>query len=75
MKTYIACKIIQGEPCSSLDFYNTMLETINRVIDKPRDDEAGYKVVYPDGYISWSRKFAFENSHREILASELELLK
>ena len=27
-------------------------------------DEDGYKVVYPDGYISWSPKSAFEEAYR-----------
>lgn len=30
-----------------------------------RDGEQGYKVVYPDGYVSWCPKGSFEDSYRE----------
>lgn len=31
-----------------------------------KDGKAGYKVVYPDGYVSWSPKDAFEKAYREL---------
>lgn len=65
MKTYVSCKIIQGEPMSEGEFKGSSVGASGR---------SGYKVFYPDGYISWSPTRAFENSHREILASELEML-
>lgn len=52
MKTYIGCKVIRAEP---------------QMNPKKTDvDEAGYKVVYPDGYTSWSPKEAFEAAYREM---------
>ena len=30
-----------------------------------KNDEEGYKVVYEDGYISWSPKAVFEKAYRE----------
>lgn len=57
MKQYIGTKIIQAEP------------KLRRV---PGDNcladggyESGYKVVYPDGYESWSPKDVFEAAYRE----------
>lgn len=29
-----------------------------------KDGVSGYKVVYPDGYVSWSPAEAFENAYR-----------
>ena len=34
----------------------------------------GYKVIYPDGYISWSPKGVFEQAYREVSRGEAELL-
>ena len=31
-----------------------------------KDGQLGYKVVYPDGYISWSPKATFEKAYREL---------
>ena len=43
----------------------------------PRQDhgsEEGYKVFYPDGYISWSPKAVFEQAYREVTQSEKSLM-
>lgn len=53
MKTYIGTKIIQAEPQAKN--YGTT-ET---------HGQPGYKVVYPDGYTSWSPAAAFEEAYRE----------
>lgn len=29
-----------------------------------KEGKSGYKVVYPDGYVSWSPKDAFEKAYR-----------
>jgi len=68
MKTYIGCKIINAEPMS----HNGFLYSQSK--DSVDEDESGYKVVYPDGYESWSPKEVFESAYREILLGELELL-
>lgn len=31
-----------------------------------KDGKAGYKVVYPDGYVSWSPNDVFEKAYREL---------
>lgn len=49
MKQYIGTKIIHAEPSASNSSENA----------KP-----GYKVVYPDGYTSWSPSEAFEEAYR-----------
>lgn len=33
---------------------------------KMKDGKEGYKVVYPDGYVSWSPKDVFEKAYREL---------
>lgn len=51
MKEYIGVKLIQAEP------------ELNSVEPKVRE---GYKVVYSDGYTSWSPKDIFEESYKEV---------
>ena len=51
MDTYIGTKIVQAEP-----------EYRYRSGDHVPD--AGYKVVYPDGYVSWSPDEAFKEAYR-----------
>lgn len=64
MQTYIGCKIIQAEP---------MNEDMGRISDggPPR---SGYRVVYPDGYISWSPKEVFEEAYRPVSPGEKSLI-
>lgn len=40
-----------------------------------RDPKPGYKVMYPDGYISWSPANAFEQAYRLVGNDEKELIK
>lgn len=37
-------------------------------------EKPGYKVMYPDGYISWSPKEQFEIAYREITQNEKDLI-
>lgn len=56
MKKYLGVKIIEAEPAP-------------RKVSGPFEPvsvEDGYKVVYPDGYVSWSPKAVFEEAYREI---------
>lgn len=39
-----------------------------------RDPKDGYKVMYPDGYFSWSPKVVFENAYRGITQQEKNLV-
>ena len=70
MRQYIGTKMIQAEPA-----YRYWMESGEKVIvahdeDKPnkvKDATAcddGYKVRYPDGYVSWSPKDVFEEAYR-----------
>jgi hypothetical protein len=38
------------------------------------DGKPGYRVVYPDGYESWSPAATFEQAYREISADERALV-
>lgn len=70
MKSYIGSKIIQGEEMDECTFLST--EKGKDVSN--RETRLGYKVVYADGYISWSPKAVFETAYREISSGEKELL-
>lgn len=54
MKQYIGTKIVQAEP-QELRYRNEAGEDIR---------EDGYRVVYRDGYESWSPKGVFEEAYR-----------
>ncbi len=70
-KTYIGTKIIQAEPMDENVFVNKIK---GEPWDPKRPVREGYKVIYPDGYISWSPKDVFETSYREITDSEKALI-
>ena len=70
LKTYIGTKIIQAEPMDECTF----LETIKGKEMVGQETRPGYKVVYPDGYVSWSPKDVFETAYREITDSEKALI-
>ena len=44
-------------------------------IREHREPKEGYKVMYPDGYNSWSPKHVFEEAYRLISNSEKDLIK
>ncbi|WP_196607136.1 DUF2829 domain-containing protein [Pectinatus frisingensis] len=54
MKTYIGTKLIKAEPA----YQEIDLKHI------PAKARNGYRVVYPDGYESWSPKDVFEKAYR-----------
>lgn len=64
MKSYIGTKIIQAEPQPNP----------NHDPAKPTHPEPGYKVLYEDGYESWSPKAVFERCYREITNAEKALI-
>jgi hypothetical protein len=70
MKTYIGSKIIQAEFMDECSF----LEKIKGEDVKNRETRSGYKVCYPDGYISWSPQEVFETAYREITKAEFKLI-
>ena len=62
MKQYIGTKIIQAEPAYRVD--GEVFVKAN-IVPCGVHTEDGYKVVYPDGYESWSPKDVFEAAYRE----------
>jgi hypothetical protein len=70
LKLYIGTKIVKAEPMDECSF----LKTCKGQDVSNRETRLGYKVIYPDGYISWSPKEVFENAYREITKSEFSLL-
>lgn len=61
MKKYVGVKIIQAEPMTAIEYS----EKVRPLVYSGACQE-GYKVVYPDRYVSWSPKKAFEDAYREI---------
>ncbi len=64
MKPYIGCKIIKAEPATR--------DKVTGIA--AHDDEDGYRVIYPDGYESWSPKSVFEEAYREVSVGEARLI-
>ena len=68
LQEYVGSKIILAMPMTR----NLFIEQKGKG-EKVKPDEHGYKVVYPDGYESWSPKYAFENAYRPVSGGEKEL--
>lgn len=64
MKNYIGVKIVKAEPMSEGEFNKQTRRSLSPLMEK--STEPGYKVVYPDGYVSWSPKDVFEKAYREL---------
>ncbi|MBX4259741.1 hypothetical protein KTC96_24765 (plasmid) [Clostridium estertheticum] len=62
MNKYQCHKIVEAEPMTFDDFIKETGRESNKV-EIPND---GYKVVYKDGYVSWSPKEVFENGYTVI---------
>lgn len=74
MEAYIGTKIVKAE---SMEHHAAVLAGFARgtpVIEGDGHSEAGYKVVYEDGYTSWSPKETFERAYRRVTAAEQALL-
>ena len=52
MQKYIGCKVIEAEPCKAW-----------KDAGEHKVGDEGYKLVYPDGYVSWSPKETFEATY------------
>ena len=70
-KKYIGCKIITAELMTEGEWMKSNGANIDM---KRYPISNGYKVTYPDGYVSWSPKEVFESAYREITPSEIELI-
>ena len=67
-KLYIGSKLIRGSPMDEVSFFKEF-----RGRDEKHETRPGYKVIYPDEYISWSPKETFENAYREVTEAEKAL--
>jgi hypothetical protein len=85
MKCYIGAKIIRAEPMAEFDFlreknphqWRRRVSSLKLIDPKPlpnREQRPGYKVLYPDGYVSWSPQNVFEEAYRPISDKEKELI-
>lgn len=61
MSFYIGTKLIEAEPMNKYNFYMNV-----KGIDCKEENEEGYKVIYDDGYISWSPKEVFERAYLKV---------
>ena len=62
MTNHIGFKMIEAEPMSECTF----LSEVKGQDVSNREDRHGYKVVYPDGYVSWSPKDVFEKAYMQV---------
>jgi len=66
---YIGAKLITAHPLDERSF----LERYKNENLLSKASRPGYKVTYPDGYISWSPKDVFESAYREVTDGEKAL--
>jgi len=66
-KLYIGCKIIKAKRMDEITFLTKIKQ---QPTERNQETRPGYKVEYPDGYISWSPKETFELAYREITKKE-----
>ena len=75
MYTYIGTKIVRAEPMDEFTFAMTVRPTTRNVaVGVDSMGNAGYKVVYEDGYTSWSPKEPFERAYRRVTDAERALI-
>ncbi len=72
MDHYIGCKIIAAQPMDERSFLRDIKGYAGTDIDD-QGTRAGYLVIYPDGYQSWSPKEVFDAAYRKITVDELDL--
>lgn len=65
MKQYLGVKLIEAEPMTHGDYAKEKYgeNQIETDFSKENKDKEGYKVVYQDGYVSWSPKEVFEKAY------------
>lgn len=56
---YIGVKIIEAVPMTADEYMDQV-----RPLHYSGEDRDGYKVIYPDGYESWSPKSVFDEAYR-----------
>lgn len=63
MENYMGCKMVKAEPAYNVD---GKIYTMNEAIPRSMSRKEGYKVVYADGYESWSPKEVFEKAYMKV---------
>jgi hypothetical protein len=61
---YLGVKIVDAEPMTQGQQWAESHNGVSCCL--PGEDREGYKVVYEDGYVSWSPKEVFEKAYRPI---------
>lgn len=69
-KIYIGTKIVKATPMMRHQFE----KYLERESSSDEEDIAGYRVEYDDGYTSWSPKYIFERSYREVTPAEVGII-
>lgn len=64
MKKYIGTKQIEAEPMTMGEAYEKCLLQAGRVPNDSEKSNAGYHVMYQDGYESWSPAEPFEKAYK-----------
>lgn len=64
MDKYIGTKVIEAEPMTRGEFNRT--KGVEIPMEDPGFSEVGYMVIYPDGYVSWSPKAAFDHAYSKV---------
>ena len=72
MKLYVGTKIIRARLMDELTF---LTQVKGQTIEDTFVSREGYEVEYPDKYLSWSPKEAFEGAYREISLNEMHLIQ
>lgn len=67
MNKYIGCKMVSAEPAFQLDGVIHPIEDMQLLFEHEKEKaKVGYKIEYPDGYISWSPKDVFEKAYMKL---------
>lgn len=72
---YIGCKIIKAVSMTKKAWEASEHCPVVVSDSVASVDHDGYKVIYPDGYVSWSPKDVFESAYRVVTETEKDLLK
>lgn len=77
MERYIGTKIVVAEPMDKFHAARNGLVRDSDVVTIEADgtSEPGYKVVYEDGYQSWSPKATFDRAYRRLTDGEISLIE
>ena len=69
-RLYVGSKLILASEMDEITFSGTVKKA---AVPSGQENRPGYKVTYPDGYVSWSPKETFETAYREVTLREKAL--